>query len=184
MKEADSRSRFEKDGWMIGYKGFQRIKRFAPKALQIDLFSSKDNRKCETYCSRFPDGDAVVVNAFSADWRHHGFFYACPPPYLGVAVLRKLVKDEARGIVVLPRWPGSRFWTHLLPAGKHFAKFVVKFMLFRPYCVQDPAVRNQLFEGKVAIDLIVVEVDGKVKDAKQENVRSDSCINFGCEMCK
>jgi hypothetical protein len=184
MKEADSRSRFEKDGWMVGYKGFQQIKTFSSKDFQIDLFSSRDNRKCEVYCSRFPDGDAAAINAFAVDWRHFGHFYACPPPYLGVAVIKKLIKDQARGGVVLPRWPGARFWTHLLPDGSHFAKFVVNFMILRPVCVQDPAVKNKLFEGKVSFDLIVVKVDGNGEKAKFVNVSKKSCIVFGCTLCE
>jgi hypothetical protein len=184
MREADSRSRFEKDGGMIDYRGFQKINVVSSNTIQIDLFSSRDNRKCESYCSRFPDGDAVAINAFSADWRKHGQFYACPPPYLGVAVVRKLIKDQARGVVVLPRWPGARFWTHLLPDGCHFAKFVVRFMLFRPVCVQDPAVKNKLFEGRVAFDMIVVEVDGKAEMAKLACVSKQNCILSGCTLCK
>jgi hypothetical protein len=56
-------------------------------------------------------------------------------------------------------------------------------MIFRPYCRQDHAVENKLFEGRVAFGMIVVEIDGKTNDGKSVNVARNSCVKFGCDKC-
>lgn len=74
----------------------------------IDLFASRSNDKCHKFCSRGLDPDCYQIDAFTLNW--NGLkFYAFPPFALILKTLRKLVEDEACGIVVVPNWP-SQVW--------------------------------------------------------------------------
>ena len=69
----------------------------------IDLFASRINRKCKTYCSWQRDPEAYVINAFTISWSNL-FWYAFPPFVLITKTLRKIREDQATGIIVVPNW--------------------------------------------------------------------------------
>lgn len=71
---------------------------------QIDLFSSRINKKCDKYISWKKDPDAFTIDAFTVNWSPF-FFYAFPPFSIILKTLRKIITDGARGIVVIPMWP-------------------------------------------------------------------------------
>ena len=63
------------------------IKQFgAPK---IDLFATRINNKCDTFCSWHRDPDAFAIHAFTISWSNW-FFYAFPPFALILKTLRKI----------------------------------------------------------------------------------------------
>lgn len=78
----------------------------------IDLFASRINAKCAKFVSWKPDPDAYTVDAFTINWRLN-VFYAFPPFSLILKCLRKIIDDEATGILVFPYWP-SQPWFPLL----------------------------------------------------------------------
>lgn len=69
----------------------------------IDLFASRTNTKCDAYVSWKRDPDALTVDAFTINWRLH-YFYAFPPFSLILKCIRKIINDEATGILVFPYW--------------------------------------------------------------------------------
>jgi hypothetical protein len=69
---------------------------------KIDLFASSHTKKCTRFYSWFPDPECEGVDAFSFVWKD--FFYAFPPFSLIPRVLRKVISDKARGIIVVPNW--------------------------------------------------------------------------------
>lgn len=71
---------------------------------QIDLFASRTNNKCAKYVSWHRDPDAYAINAFTISWTGLNF-YAFPPFTMILKCLRKIITDEARGIMVVPQWP-------------------------------------------------------------------------------
>lgn len=81
---------------------------------QIDLFASKTNKKCSTYCSWKPDKEALAIDAFTISCNKM-FFYAFPPFCLILRTLQKIEEDEGEGIVVVPHWP-SQPWFPLFLA--------------------------------------------------------------------
>lgn len=78
----------------------------------VDLFASRTNAKCEYFVSWKQDPDAMTVDAFTINWKH-SYFYAFPPFSLILKCLRKIIDDEATGILVFPYWP-SQSWFPLL----------------------------------------------------------------------
>ena len=79
----------------------------------IDLFASRLNNQTDRYVSFRPDPDAVAVDAFSISWRDL-HFYAFPPFSVITAMLRKVVRDQARGVVVVPHWTTQAWWPMLM----------------------------------------------------------------------
>ncbi|XP_034944884.1 uncharacterized protein [Chelonus insularis] len=77
--EADRSSRIDNSDaeWELADYAFEKIvKRFGK--LEIDLFASRINTKCETYCSWKRDPVAYAFDAFTISWSDW-IFYAFPP---------------------------------------------------------------------------------------------------------
>lgn len=97
--------------WSLSDEAFQEIiKHFGQP--EIDLFASRDNAKCTSFISWHQDPDAASVDAFTVDW-HNYYFYAFPPFSLMLKCLRKIIDDNAYGILIYPNWP-SQPWFPLL----------------------------------------------------------------------
>ena len=76
---------------------------------EIDLFASRLYHQFPRYVSYKPDPDAEAVNAFTVSWSDVTF-YAFPPFCIIPSVLHKIIKDRARGILVVPDWPSQPWY--------------------------------------------------------------------------
>ena len=90
--------------WMLNpkllTKAFETLK-FTP---EIDLFASRLNKQLPQYCAYRPDPDAKFIDAFSISWSHIKFY--CFPPFSCILrAVRKIIQDQALGILVIPNWP-------------------------------------------------------------------------------
>jgi len=105
--EADAESRVISEGteWTLENRFFTIINRRFGQ-FDIDLFASSINNKCSRFVSWLPDPLAEAVDAFSLHWGDF-YFYAFPPFILILKVLRKIISDEAEGVVVVPWWPAQ-----------------------------------------------------------------------------
>lgn len=56
---------------------------------EIDLFASRNNKKCKKFCSWHRDLEAFCVDAFTMEWTEYNF-YVFPPFALVLRVLRKI----------------------------------------------------------------------------------------------
>ncbi|KYN03436.1 hypothetical protein ALC62_05720 [Cyphomyrmex costatus] len=74
----------------------------------IDLFASRINNKYPNYVFWKQDPGSIAIDAFTIEW-NDSFFYAFPPFTLIPKVLKKIINDNARGILVVPYWP-SQAW--------------------------------------------------------------------------
>lgn len=97
--------------WSLSDRAFQDIVQYFGQP-EIDLFASRDNAKCNSFVSWKQDPDAVSVDAFTVNWQKY-YFYAFPPFSVILKCLRKIIDDEANGILVYPHWP-SQPWFPLL----------------------------------------------------------------------
>ena len=72
----------------------------------MDWFASDWSRRLDRFASRFWTVGSEVTDAFSQDWNEEeGFFH--PPLGLLAKVMEKVEQCGARGVVVVPDWPGS-----------------------------------------------------------------------------
>ena len=111
---ADFHSHCFKDNteWTLDYAVFQSICHIYSLPL-IDLFASCHNKQLDTYVSWYPDPHAWAVDAFSIPW-HTLLFYAFPPFSLVARVLKKINREEAAGILVVPKWTTQAWFPVLL----------------------------------------------------------------------
>ena len=79
----------------------------------IDLFASRVNYQFDCYVSYKADPEAYAVDAFSLLWTDIDF-YAFPPFSLILKILRKIQKDKARGILIVPDWQTQVWWPLLV----------------------------------------------------------------------
>ena len=75
----------------------------------IDLFASRNNRKCDKFISWRNDPEAWAVDAFTVSWSK-GLGYAFPPFAVILRVLQKIIIDKARIILVVPCWPTQAWY--------------------------------------------------------------------------
>ena len=80
----------------------------------IDLFASVHNYKIKTFCSLLPTPLALSSNAFTVDWGRFALVYAYPPLAILLKVLHKIRRDQARAILIAPRWPRRGWYSILL----------------------------------------------------------------------
>ncbi|XP_044594888.1 uncharacterized protein LOC123272255 [Cotesia glomerata] len=108
--EADSLSRLSNDDaeWELADFAFKMIvSRF--ELPDVDLFATKLNKKCACFCSRFPDAEAMEIDAFTISWSKFRF-YAFPPFAMILKVINKIKVEKASGIVVVPNWPNQPWY--------------------------------------------------------------------------
>ena len=79
----------------------------------IDLFATKLNAQVETNVSWRPQPMAKFVDAFRIEWSQF-FLYAFLPFCLISRCVRKIIHDQASGILVIPRWKTQPFFTFVL----------------------------------------------------------------------
>ena len=103
--EADKESRIltEKTEWSLSQAVFQKIC-YNFGLFDIDLFATRINAKYKKFISWMPDPEAINIDAFTISWTPF-YFYAFPPFNLILRVLRKIRRDCATDVVVVPNWP-------------------------------------------------------------------------------
>ncbi|XP_072002789.1 uncharacterized protein [Engystomops pustulosus] len=79
---------------------------------QIDLFATKKNTVCHRYYTLEAGAPKDRLDAFSHRWVEP-LSYAFPPIPLVARVLRKILTDQARVILICPNWP-KKNWYPLL----------------------------------------------------------------------
>nr|XP_014428514.1 uncharacterized protein LOC106731944 isoform X1 [Pelodiscus sinensis]XP_014428515.1 uncharacterized protein LOC106731944 isoform X3 [Pelodiscus sinensis]XP_025039837.1 uncharacterized protein LOC106731944 isoform X2 [Pelodiscus sinensis] len=80
---------------------------------EIDLFATRDNKKCRAYCSRAGIGSQSIGDAFLLNWGTY-LLYAFPLIPLIPRVIGKILSDAATVILVAPFWPRQTWLTQLM----------------------------------------------------------------------
>lgn len=106
-EEADRASRFSNidTEWELHNSYFKNIVKELGTP-EIDLFASRINKKCSKFISWKRDPEAYNIDAFTLSWKEF-YFYAFPPFSLILKCLRKIINDQASGILVVPYWPSQ-----------------------------------------------------------------------------
>ncbi len=101
---ADFASRVESDQseWKLCSLDFDAIcEKFGTPS--IDLFASQSTKQCSRYYSFHPDSGSEAIDAFTMIWDDE-LCYAFPPFCLIHKVLRKIVEDGCKCILIVPFW--------------------------------------------------------------------------------
>eukprot|EP00794_Sanderia_malayensis_P020896 gene20895-22947_t len=98
--------------WMLNPKVLFEVLHDIPFSPTIDLFASRLNHQFDEYVSYRQDPYAKHINAFSLSWTNETF-YSFPPFSCILKVIRKIIADQATGILVVPDW-ATQTWYPLL----------------------------------------------------------------------
>lgn len=90
----------EETEWSLGQDYFKNIDSYFG-SFDIDLFATSINNKCQCFISWLPDPLTQAVDAFTLDWSNF-YFYAFLLFILILKVLRTIITERAKGIVVVP----------------------------------------------------------------------------------
>ncbi|XP_068092232.1 uncharacterized protein [Hyperolius riggenbachi] len=106
-----SRKKLDPNEWSLDQEIFHQV------ALQwgypeVDLFARRGNAKCHQFCALFPKDLPWKLDAFTVDWGI-ARMYAFPPIPLLSRVIKKIVQDQARVILIAPLWPKRPWFTYL-----------------------------------------------------------------------
>ena len=173
--QADHASRHFNDRteWSLHDQIFAEINNvFGP--VQIDLFASRLNAKCQSYVSWKRDPSAEYVDAFSRSWQGTNF-YMFPPFSLIGRCIQKVRQDHASGVIVVPIWPTQNWFSGLLG-------LLVQNPILLPQ--QDNTLllpgSNQLHPLRKKLKLIAAKISGKASDNSQYLRKlSASCCQHG-----
>ena len=81
--------------------------RFFP---EIDLLASTRHHQVNSYCSQFPDPNAVACDAFSLNWRNLRCWIN-PPWSLIPAVLSKISNERCSALMLIPLWRSAPWFS-------------------------------------------------------------------------
>ena len=126
---------FDLSEYRISSESFEEIEEeFGP--WQIDWFASDWSRRMDRFASRYWTIGTDIIDAFSQDWGLQvGFFH---PPISEVArVMEKIESDEAKGVVIVPDWPGSELDSVMMQA-----KEIVELLDIRQLIFESPEWRE------------------------------------------
>ena len=99
--------------WMLNPKYLSQVLEGIPFTPVIDLFASRNNKQFDQYVSYRPDPFASNIDAFTISWAETKFY--CFPPFSCILrVVRKIIRDKARGVLVVPQWPTQSWYPILL----------------------------------------------------------------------
>ena len=119
---------------------------------QIDLFASRLNNQIDRYMAWKPDPGAEAIDAFTIQW-NFDLFYAFPPFNTIGRVLKKIVQDEATGLLVVPYWP-TQYWfsmfTNLLTEPPYLLFSRGEPTLLHPWRPEDQLPRTRWLVGHLS----------------------------------
>ena len=97
----------------------------------IDRFAAPGNQMCPRYNALHLGPGVEAVDAFSQDWSTDVNWWN--PPWSRITqVLRKIVDDQASGILVVPVWPSAVWWPLFRDTVTTFDILDASSTLFRP----------------------------------------------------
>ena len=99
--------------WKLNEKIFNKLLKRFGFTPDIDLFATRINTQLENFASFQPDPDAAYINSFTLDWGNFKYIYCFPPFAIIGKVVRKMIEDQAEGILITPNWQ-TQYWYPLL----------------------------------------------------------------------
>ena len=144
----------------------------------IDLFASGINNQLPRFFSFRADPEAEVINAFSVN-RHSIPFYCFPPFFCIGRVIRKIINDNACGILIVINWHSQCWYTPLF-AILEKPVFVIKPGVNQLYLPDQRDTTHPLFRY---LELMVCKVCGMYSGMYSEATRIFSIPIVKSDMC-
>ena len=185
IKYADLGSRdFHSDDIAVDYFTFQEAE-YKFGAFTVDGFASSGNAKCSTFFSRRDVPGSAGVDFFMQTLKMSEFYWLFPPISMLCQAVEHLAVHKAKGVILVPVWPRSSFFTFFFPDGMHLASWVVRCLWVRPYYITGPYVKSNGLRGRKKFSTVLLEANfNDFKDSwYAPNVLPDWCRKGGCHRC-
>ena len=187
IKWADLGSRdFHGDDISVDWCTFWQAERFFGRAFSVDCFASGSNAKCYRFFSKLHVPGSAGVDFFCQALNKLDFYCVyCPFQFLCKAVCL-LASYSACGVVLLPVWPRSSFFSFFFPEGKHLPGWVTAVLRVEPTFVAGPLVTNKFFRSTSSWLCLLLKVDFAdfdFSDFYLPKLEPSHCLQGGCEAC-
>lgn len=185
LQLADDFSRaIDVEDYGIDDESFGYLQTIAEQMFDFDLFASDDNFRTEKFASILASNRALFRDAFTHSWADLGFCYAHPPVNLVGPTIRKIVKDSARGILVLPLWRTMKDWLLVCSDGIHFNNVFRRGTAMRPRYRKGSHVLSSTFQGFPSFPTLALEFNGGRPNPLSSVLRPENCSLGGCNNCR
>ena len=104
---------------------------FSEVQINVDGFASFHNRKADIFFSKSEEPENTGTNFFSQRLFPSLGYYCFPPPGIILATILHLAMFRVTGLLVVPVWPSSSFWSSIAPVGRHLPTWAVRRVRFR-----------------------------------------------------
>ena len=154
IQAADNGSRFfDPDDWSVDAVTFRHLTK--DTAIDVDLFAHTSNAKSLRFFSYGRCPRTSGVDAFAQDWTDT-IAWICPPVSLVLPTVRKICNTRMSGILLVPLWRSSLFWTTLFPDGHRLIRQCWKVVKLHPHIVRGQYCYNPLMQGTTAFPFLAI----------------------------
>lgn len=187
LKHADLGSKSFDDGdYTLDFNSFSLLLETFPEVrFDVDCMSNVWNTKAKIFFSKFDVSNNSGVNFFSQTLFTNLSYYCFPPPSLIVPALLHLAKYEVEGLLLVPVWKSSAFWTRICPDGRHLPRWSRKVCKFKPSgFVVDEKIISETFR-KPTFEMLAIAFNFKVRESElfKSVISPFNCIYHGCQFC-
>ena len=161
IKIADDGSRFSTstDEWSVNYYAFDSIVRHFQLVPSVDCFSSGTNNFCDRFFSKVPQTGSAGVNFFCQNLSNSDILWICPPVKLIVPVVKHLESfAQMKGIMLVPLWRASSFYTYLFQ-GNFLHKIFTDIFIFKARFKSSNAASRNIFNSNSKFSVAAFSFD-------------------------
>ena len=112
------------------------------------------------------------------------YYYCFPPPSFILPTLLHFLKHQSRGLLLVPVWPASSYWSLIVPDGVHLAQWGRSLLKFKPSGFEvSPAVTSGTFRSGW-FEMLGIEFDFLgLQELGGSKVQRRTCLAGGCCVC-
>ena len=186
IKYADLGSRdFHADDISIDFHTFLLAKKEFGD-FSVDGFATANNTRCDTFFSRRDSPGTSGVDFFLQVLEPSELYWLFPPVSLLCQTIEHLALYKAKGVVLVPVWPKSSFFTYFFPDGKHLARWAEKCLWVKPYFVAGPMVTSRGLKGRKKFQSVLIFANFcnfDMSEFYEPFLNANWCRKGGCYDC-
>ena len=121
-----------------------------------DRFADGINRRSIKFNSKYYCPDTNGVNAFTQDWSDANLNLISLLIKHIVDTIKHLESCKAKGILLVPQWPSSHFWT-FIHNGLYLHSYIKKFIVVKPFYTSP--CEHCIFQGFMNFNTLALLID-------------------------
>ena len=112
-------------------------------------------------------------------------YWLFPPISLLCQAVQHLAVHKAKGVILVPVWPRSSFFTFFFPDGMHLPEWVVECLWVKPYFITGPYVTSNGLRGRKKFSTVLLKADFTIFNGSfyEPKLLPEWCRKGGCYRC-